>query len=201
MAKTNFFKGEMFVASKFSSAQEKADFANALMNFIESGFERHTFTRKLYERLSLTFGFLAHNDLQGFWQEYFTKTVDKAEFLAVILRAPCYGQPEHTYSDVEQAVKQRVRLMGFHDYYWAMVLREEEAEDRGALERLQVKYAEPPPVQHSPLVPQQAPLTVTLEPLAADGIQSDSINRPGELEDDLLVEIEEEAARNQMLLF
>jgi hypothetical protein len=55
----------MFVPSEFTPTQwsttaEKADFGNTLLRFIEAGWRPTMFTKKLYNRLSNTFGHIAH---------------------------------------------------------------------------------------------------------------------------------------------
>jgi hypothetical protein len=95
-------------------------------------------TKALYNRLGMTFGMIAHFDLSGFWSEFFTRTEDKAHFLERIVTFPCHGDPEYTYSDVEKAIKSRVRHMGFHGYYVNRARTEAEAAER-ALARLQAK--------------------------------------------------------------
>jgi hypothetical protein len=162
------FTADMFVASKFSTADEKADFANKLMAFIESGLEERKFTKALFRRLSLTYAFLAHYDHAGFMAEYFTRTEDKARFLEQIATHPCYGDPKHTYSDVEKAIKSRVRHMGFDGYYVDIARTEAEAAERAMLARLQAKYVSP--ASASPLLPSsplQSPLSIHLHPPAA----------------------------------
>jgi hypothetical protein len=49
-----------FIATQWNSADEKAWFANILCRFIESDFRRTLWTRRLYRRLSLCFGHIAH---------------------------------------------------------------------------------------------------------------------------------------------
>jgi hypothetical protein len=161
------FTADMFVASKFSTADEKADFANKLMAFIEGGFEEKKFTKALYRRLSLTFGFIAHYDHANYWAEYFTRSEDKARFLDQIASFPCYGDPEYTFSDVEKAVKSRVRHMGFVDYYADLAKAETEQAERATLARLQAKY-DSSRQPTAPLSPSQiqSPLSIQLQPLA-----------------------------------
>jgi hypothetical protein len=53
------------------------------MSFIENGFPEVKFTKALYNRLSMSFGFIAHYDKAGYCAEFFTRTEDKARFLGV----------------------------------------------------------------------------------------------------------------------
>jgi hypothetical protein len=57
----------------------------------------------------MTFGHIAHYDRGGFYDTWFTRSRHKAAFIEKILRWPCHGDPEYTFSDVEQAVQRAVR--------------------------------------------------------------------------------------------
>jgi hypothetical protein len=59
MPKGPFLPSE-FVSTKFSTAADKADFGNAFLHFIESGWKETLFTKTFYNRLSNTFGHIAH---------------------------------------------------------------------------------------------------------------------------------------------
>ena len=50
-----------FTATKWDSAFEKAAFANALCRFMSADFRESLFTQKLYRRLALSFGHIAHS--------------------------------------------------------------------------------------------------------------------------------------------
>ena len=50
-----------FTATKWDSASEKAAFANALCRFMSDDFRESLFTQKLYRRLALSFGHIAHD--------------------------------------------------------------------------------------------------------------------------------------------
>jgi hypothetical protein len=49
-----------FVPTNFSTAADKADFGNAFLYFIESEWKETLFTKTFYNRLSNTFGHIAH---------------------------------------------------------------------------------------------------------------------------------------------
>ena len=49
------FTAAEFTPKQWTSAEDKAKFANALMKFIANEFPRQSFTRSLYQRLSNTF--------------------------------------------------------------------------------------------------------------------------------------------------
>jgi hypothetical protein len=49
-----------FTATEWSSREDKPVFANDLLHFIDSGFKKTLFTKKLYQRLSNMYGHIAH---------------------------------------------------------------------------------------------------------------------------------------------
>jgi len=55
-----FFTVSDFVPTKWSTAEEKAAFGNNLLHFMMTGFLADRFTEKLYTRLSMCFGHIAH---------------------------------------------------------------------------------------------------------------------------------------------
>ena len=57
---TPAFEPDHFTATQWSTAEDKAKFANALMKFIAHEFPRQSFSKTLYQRLSNTFGHIAH---------------------------------------------------------------------------------------------------------------------------------------------
>lgn len=100
---TKPFNAEMFTATEFSTAADKADFANKLAAFVESGFEKKRFTKKLYTRLSNCFGHIAHYDRDGFWGTWFaTKARQRTWVQHIVSRyRPC-GQADYTFVDMER---------------------------------------------------------------------------------------------------
>jgi hypothetical protein len=153
---TPAFTPAEFTATQWSTAADKAKFANALMTFIANEFPRRSFTNSLYQRLNNTFGHIAHCDRDTYYSEFFERDADEIVFLDQTLHWPCYGDPAWTFSDVERAVKKRLRASGVID-----VLRMREADatrkrELAQLAQLQAKYgarasaAEPPTPAPSP---------------------------------------------------
>ena len=103
------FTAAEFTPTQWASAKDKAKFANALMKFIAHEFPRQSFTRSLYQRLSNTFGHIAHTNVDGFYGAFFERDFDKVVFLEQTLSWPHFGDPTFTFSDVERAVKRRLR--------------------------------------------------------------------------------------------
>jgi hypothetical protein len=79
------------------------------MKFIAHEFPRQSFTKPFYGRLSNTFGHIAHHSLDGFYAVFFERDADKVVFLEQALSWPHFGDPTFTFSDVERAVKRRLR--------------------------------------------------------------------------------------------
>lgn len=59
MPKGPFLASE-FTPTQWSTTEDKAQFGNTLLHFIESGWKETLFTKKLYNRLMNTFGHIAH---------------------------------------------------------------------------------------------------------------------------------------------
>ena len=99
----------------------------------------------------------------GFWTEFFTSTANKVEFLDQTIRHPCYGQPDHTWSDVERLIIQRLRAADLLTLYQSRLRAECHAGERAELARLLAKYSDDKPdpgILRTVLVPCAAPPTV-----------------------------------------
>lgn len=101
----NPFAADQFMATAFDTAQQKAKFANQFVRFVLSGFRPTLFPKWFYQRLSNTFGHIAHYNQSGFWSQWFATPEQQRRFLQrVHEHVPC-GHAEHTYCDVERALK------------------------------------------------------------------------------------------------
>ena len=96
MSKGRFLPTD-FVPTKFSTNADKAGFGNAFMHFIDSKWKQTLFTEKFYNRLSNTFGHIAHYDRATFYSTWFTCDADRLRFLEHALKWPCWGDPEFTF--------------------------------------------------------------------------------------------------------
>jgi hypothetical protein len=134
------FPASEFVATKFSSAAKKAEFGNALLHFIDSGFARNLFTDRLYDRLSNCFGHIAHYNSTGFYEEWFLSQTAQVRFLEHTLRFPCYGDPEFTFSDVESEIQRVVHNRNYLSRYQLLLAEEQRGAELILLERLEGKY-------------------------------------------------------------
>lgn len=134
------FSPSQFVPTEWSTAADKAKFANTLLRFLDADCPRELFTKKFYTRLSMTFGNIAHYNLEGFYDTWFTRDRHRLGFVQKILRWPCHGDPTFTFSDVERAVQ---RVVAERNYAGRLELRAAEqlrAAEIYELERLEAKY-------------------------------------------------------------
>ena len=159
-----------FTATKFSTSAEKAEFGNTLLRFIESEWVPALFTKSFYNRLSMSFGHIAHYCRSQFYEEWFSSLAAQVRFLKHTLRFPCYGDPEFTFSDVERAVQREIINRNYLARYELRLAEEQQATDLALLRQLECKYRAPveerdqepritaPPVDQTPVMPIQGSL-------------------------------------------
>ncbi len=90
---------EDFLPTKFSTADDKAAFGNALLHFLEMNCRRELFTNSLYDRLSSCYGHIAHCDRETFYETWFDTDQDRLRFIQHTLRGRCWPNPTFTFSD------------------------------------------------------------------------------------------------------
>lgn len=134
------FTASQFTTSKqyFGEDKDKARFANHFVRFVRSDFKRTLFPKWFYTRLSMTFGHIAHYNLEGFYTTFFETTEAKVQFLRECAAWHCWGDPAWTYSDVEKALQPFVRDV-LRDYV-TRLSQEIETSERATLARLSAKY-------------------------------------------------------------
>jgi len=103
-----FFTASEFLPTKWSTADEKADFGNVFLHFMLTGFLAGRFTEKLYTRLSMCFGHISHFDRNGFSETWFDSPESIAAFVNHLMQWPCHGDAGYTFSDVERAIQREV---------------------------------------------------------------------------------------------
>jgi hypothetical protein len=141
------FDASQFVATRWNSAADKGSFGNTYLHFIESEWKRSLFTKSFYQRLSNCFGHIAHNDIHGFYDTWFTRDRHRLGFLKNTLSWPCWGDPTFTYSDVESTIKKQVRARNYVALYEVKAAEELRSAEMAILTRLEAKYRLP--VDHS----------------------------------------------------
>jgi len=99
------FDASQFVATQWEGPEQKAKFANHFVHFIESGYNANLFHKWFYTRLSNTFGHIAHYNVFGFYDTWFSDREKQKHFLRHTLNSGGYGDPAYTYSDVEKVLK------------------------------------------------------------------------------------------------
>ena len=70
-----------FKDSKFMSAKEKAQVLKAWEIFLRGGCRPEDFTKALYKHLHLHCGYIAHFNIRGFYDVYFTTGQGTVDFL------------------------------------------------------------------------------------------------------------------------
>jgi hypothetical protein len=139
MPKGPFLPSE-FVPTKFSTAQDKADFGNTFLHFIESEWARTAFSKSFYNRLSMCFSHKAHYDAAGFYATWFTTDADRLRFLRHTLAWPCWGDPEFTFCDVERAIQQEIRKRNYLARYELRAVEGVRSGEMETLRMLEAKY-------------------------------------------------------------
>lgn len=90
--RTRIYRPAEFEPSGYDSGtpERKARFVNSLLRFIDAGYPRERFSRSLYGGLSTHgyFGFIAHYNIHGFYEEKFS-TPDRQRRFLVDLRRKC----------------------------------------------------------------------------------------------------------------
>ena len=104
MAKTKIFTAEQFTPTEYKTAKDKAKFANHFADFVLKGCPESKFPKWFYEQLRMCFGHIAEYNKEGFYEVWFSTLEKRVRFVNHCLVFPCYGQPEHTYCDVERVL-------------------------------------------------------------------------------------------------
>ena len=151
------FLPEDFLPTKFSSADDKAAFGNALLHFLEMNCKRELFTNSLYDRLSSCYGHIAHCDRETFYETWFDTDQDRLRFIQHTLRGRCWPNPAFTFSDVERAVQREIESRGYLARYVLQATVAEHSREVEILQRLQAKHRCPaiprPTYEKQPMAP------------------------------------------------
>lgn len=99
----------LFTDTPWSTAREKQRFVLHFFSFVLNGYRRDEFPRWFYQRLSLTFGHIAHFNEQVFYEYFFSSKARKTQFLIQTEGYPGYGDPSATWSDAERIITDWVR--------------------------------------------------------------------------------------------
>jgi hypothetical protein len=96
---------QQFTATKWDSAADKAAWLDNFVRFAKRGSPRTMFTKKLYKRLSMMFFFIAHYNIEGFYEEKFSTAGRRQQFWSDVREYHPVGDPAYTWSDVERAIQ------------------------------------------------------------------------------------------------
>ena len=138
------FRASQFKTTQFSSAEDKAKFANNLVVFIESGFQDKKFSKAIYDRLMHLFGHIAHYNREGFFYEWFSRPRRQLDFLKRIAD-PAHYISFGDWSDVEQAlaawiINQKIAGNDIIGKLKAEIDADQETAERRLLAELKTKY-------------------------------------------------------------
>lgn len=128
------------VATKWSSVEDKAWFADKLLDLIASGFPEKKFTERLYRYLSNSFFMIAHFDKHGFMAAQLSTPPRQLAFVTHLATYRAIGDPEFTFSDVEAVISQRLANSGVVEHLAGELARKREDAERQLLASLQAKY-------------------------------------------------------------
>lgn len=137
------FQASSFIATKWATAEEKAKIANQMTRFILGGFQRGSFTKAMYERLSNMFGHVAHYNINSFYEQWFANLKacrDWSEHSTGNWLSGL-GDPRFTWSDVEKALIQWVRENQIAEQLEELYRMDIEQKELGLLNALRQKYA------------------------------------------------------------
>jgi hypothetical protein len=136
----NRFTADQFQPTKFNTAQDKADFANQFVKFVESGYSRDAFPKRFYQRLSNTFGHIAHYNQDNFYAEFFSTLEGRLEFARITETREIFGDPLWTFSDAERAIQAWAIEYGMFKKAQEELNKATEQRERNLLAQLKAKY-------------------------------------------------------------
>jgi hypothetical protein len=140
--KTIEFDSNLFTPTKHSTAEDKAKFCRQFVKFVKGGFLEKDFPKWFYNRLSMTFGHIAHYDHETFFSAWFLARKDQINFLKRTIEHHSFGQPEYTFCDAERVLATWVQESGHIHRLQDELNREQETEERALYERLHAKYGQ-----------------------------------------------------------
>jgi hypothetical protein len=103
------FYARHFQPTAWDASEEKAEFANLFVRFVESDFSRQFFTGKFYQRMVCMFGFHAFPNCQNFWDHYFGDEAGRQRFILSCIGHRHAGDAAATYADVHARLQEWLR--------------------------------------------------------------------------------------------
>lgn len=134
-----------FWGTRYDSAHDKVLWFKQFQAFVKSGFARNKFTRRLYDGLyGHMFGHIAHYDIHGFWDYWFSSPEAKAEWVEYAVGGGAYGfhdyERKDMWGDVERAVSLWLTESGFAASTRENAERAITEREIATLEALKAKY-------------------------------------------------------------
>jgi hypothetical protein len=164
----NEFQTEVFTPTQWATAQEKAKIANQMIKFVLGGFQRGSFTKAIYKHLCNMFGHIAHYNILGFYEEWFSDIKACRDWTKHITNnwLAGLGDPKYTWSDVEKALIQWVKDNQIAEQLNELYQIDIEQKELALLNALHQKHAPQeslPRVDEVTLVPMDIPAPQTAD--------------------------------------
>jgi len=129
-----------FTATEWDTAEQKEKFVKHFKKFVEKGMPLTWFSAWFYNRLSNTFGHIAHCNRGGFYHVWFATKETQLSFLRHTLKASICGDPACTYSDAERAIQSWLSSSGIVDKLDDECMKEERVERHKAYVALKAEF-------------------------------------------------------------
>lgn len=169
------FCAEQFTTTKWDSAQDKAQWANAMASWVQRGFPTNGWRKGLYEALHThMFGHIAHFNQYGFYEEWFANIHRQLQWLQYVAQGGAFGMagdPAYTWCDVERAWSAWVRESGLIARYQQLCAEDIEAKERAVLAHLSAKY------EQGHEQPVETALSISLAPMHADEVSHAAVRK------------------------
>lgn len=162
------FQTQDFTPTEWAPAEEKAKIADKITRFILGGFQQGSFTKAMYQRLSNMFGHIAHYNINGFYDKWFSDIKACRGWAEHITGnwLSGTGDPRFTWSDVEKALIQWMKDNQIAEQLDELYQADIEQKELALLHALQRKHAPQeclPQVDEVTLVPVEIPASQTAD--------------------------------------
>jgi hypothetical protein len=140
VSKKDRFHAAQFTPTKWSNAEDKAKFANWLAQFLTDGCPLGRWSVSKYRILCQMFGFIAHYDAGGFWENRFATPAARYSTVYQMLHQSSFGDPAHTWSDVERVIRVFILEERLEERYRGEHEKSVEEAEEAQLKALKAKY-------------------------------------------------------------
>ena len=162
------FQMQDFTPTKWATAEEKAKIANKMIRFILGGFQQGSFNKAMYQRLSNMFGHIAHYNISGFYETWFSDIKACRGWAEHITGnwLSGMGDPKFTWSDVEKALigwMKDNQIAEQLDELYQLDIKQKELALLNALQRKHAPQQSLPQVDEVTLVAMEIPASQTAD--------------------------------------